>query len=319
MQLAPSSLRSSAAALSVAGSILITACGDGPTGDRSPSPAEIRLLSPPSQSGTPGWPLADSIIVEVLDAGGNALSGVSVSWSAGYGGGVGLSADTTNVAGRAAAEWTLGLVEGEQALTITAGQLDPITVSATATIFHAASVTVGGQFACALTAGGRTFCWGRNYLGQLGNGTVGDSVLVSAPVAGDLVFTALTASHAHVCGLGLDGTAYCWGFNENGETGTGTVGPSVPTPTPVQTSLQFTQISAEGVGPFSNSTCGLTASGEAWCWGANQFGELGDGTTNNSAVPVRVQADVPFSSIETGYFHSCGIAVTGESSPTSSS
>jgi alpha-tubulin suppressor-like RCC1 family protein len=62
----------------------------------------------------------------------------------------------------------------------------------------------------------------------------------------------------------------------------------------------------------------LTAAGEAWCWGANQFGELGDGTTNNSAVPVRVQADVPFSSIETGYFHSCGIAVTGESSPTSS-
>jgi alpha-tubulin suppressor-like RCC1 family protein len=79
----------------------------------------------------------------------------------------------------------------------------------------------------------------------------------------------------------------------------------------VQTTLRFTQISAEGIG-FANSTCGLTASGEAWCWGDNTFGKLGDGSTDNSPIPVRVQADVAFGSIHTGYFHSCGFGVTGE-------
>ena len=249
----------------------------------------------------------------MLDADGNALSGVLVSWNAANGSSVfGRTADTTNIAGRAAAEWTLALTEGEQSVSIRAGELDPITVTATATQFHAASVTVGGGFACALTGSGRAFCWGRNNYGQLGTGAVGDSTLVPTPVAGDIVFTVLTAGGAHACGLTADGTAYCWGYNENGETGTGTTGSSVPAPTPVQTALRFTQISAEGLGEFSGSTCGLTAAGEAWCWGDNMFGKLGDGTTTNSAVPVRVQSDVPFSFIQTGYFHSCAVATTGE-------
>ncbi|MGZ8398936.1 MAG: hypothetical protein ACXWWN_07860 [Gemmatimonadales bacterium] len=290
---------------------LVWACSDGPTADH-PIPAEIRLLSPATQSGTPGWPLPDSIIVEVLDAEGQALSGVPVTWSASNGDDrLGRPADTTNIAGRAAAEWTLGWNEGAQSLAVTAGELAPVTVTATATIFHAASVTVGDGFACALTESGRAFCWGWNYQGQVGNGTVANPVLAPTPVAGDLVFTALTASSTHACGLVTGGVAYCWGANESGETGTGTFGLSVPAPTPVQTELRFTQISAEGNNNWSNSTCGLTAVGEAWCWGYNGLAKLGDGTTNNSAVPVRVVSDVPFGSIHTGFFHSCATAAAG--------
>jgi Regulator of chromosome condensation (RCC1) repeat len=313
VQLMPSGPHQSYPTVLAAAVALLAACGDGPT--EVPLPAEMRLLSPPTQAGTPGWPLTDSVIVEALDAQGNALSGVTINWSAlNSGDKLGRLADTTNAAGRAAVEWTLGLAEGEQTLTITAAGLDAVTltVTATATIFHAASVTLGAVSACALTDNGRAYCWGKNYQGQLGNGTVGDSTDVPTPVAGDLVFAALTGSSSHVCGLDTGGAAYCWGNNSEGETGTGTLSPSVPTPTAVQTGLRFTGISAEGPGTFSNSTCGLTAAGEAWCWGANQFGQLGDGTTNSSAVPVQVQTDVPFSSIETGYFHSCGIAVTGE-------
>jgi hypothetical protein len=293
--------------------VLIWACGDGPTSAR-PIPAEIRLLSPATHSGTPGWPLPDSIIVEVLDAQGNALSGVPVTWTAGNGGDrIGRPADTTNIAGRAAAEWTLGWNEGQQTLSIAAGNLTPLIVAATASIFHAASVTVGGGFACALTGSGEAFCWGMNDMGQLGNGAVGARVLAPAPVAGGLVFTALTASGAHACGLTAGGTAYCWGSNESGETGTGALGQNVPTPTPVQTTLRFSRISAEGVSRWYNSTCGLTAVGEAWCWGDNIFGKLGDGTTSNAAAPVRVLGDVVFASLQTGYFHSCATAAaTGE-------
>jgi alpha-tubulin suppressor-like RCC1 family protein len=300
------------ARISASACVFVGACADGPTSVR-PIPKEIRLLSPPTNSGTPGWPLPDSVIVEVLDAEGRALSGVSVRWTAANGADViGQSSDTTNIAGRASAEWTLGRTEGEQVLSIQAGDLAPLTVAARATIFHAASVTVGAGFACALTDAGRAFCWGRNEVGQLGRGATGDPVFVPAPVAGELVFAALTASDRHACALTTDGSAYCWGGNENGETGTGAVGNTVPAPTPVQTGLRFTRISAEGVGTSTNATCALTAVGEAWCWGSNEYGQLGDGTTSRSAVPVRVQSEVPFTSIETGYFHSCATATTGE-------
>lgn len=309
MQLVRPPRRKAAAVLSMFASV--GACSDGPASN-GPVPAEIRLLSPANQTGTPGWPLSDSVVVEVLDAGGNALPGVPVTWSASNGGDrLGRPADTTNIAGRVAAEWTLGSSEGQQSLAVTAGELAPITVTATATIFHAASVTVGDWFACALDASGRAFCWGRNYEGQLGIGRVSDSVVVPTPVAGDLVFTALTASSTHACGLASGGVAYCWGANESGETGTGTFTRTVPIPTPVQTALRFAQISAEGNSNWSNSTCGLTANGEAWCWGYNELAKLGDGTTNNSAVPVRVLGDVPFGSIHTGFFHSCATAAAG--------
>jgi hypothetical protein len=290
--------------------VWIGSCGDDRTGV-PPVPAEIRLLSPATQSGTPGWPLPDSVIVEVLDAEGNALSGVPITWSTAVPGAkLGRMADTTNIAGRASAEWTLGWDEGNQSLSVVADQLAPVAVAASASIFHAASVTVGEGFACALTATGRAFCWGRNYEGQVGIGAVSNQVVSPTAVAGDLVFTALTASSTHACGLTATGVAYCWGGNSAGETGTGTFGPSVAAPTAVQTSLRFTRLSAEGTSNWSNSTCGLTATGEVWCWGYNELGKLGDGTTTNSAVPVRVLGDVTFTSVQTGFFHSCATAVS---------
>jgi hypothetical protein len=312
VQLAQLRIRRSTAGLSILALIALGGCGESPTGGR-PVPAQIHLLSPTTQTGTPGWPVSDSVIVEVLDADGNALSGVRVTWAAANEADViSRQADTTNLAGRASAEWRLGRREGQQTLSISAGDLDPIVVSATASIFHAVSVTVGGAFACALTGTGQAFCWGANLVGQLGNGTVSGPVLVPAPVSGDLVFTTLTASGAHTCGLTAGGAAYCWGGNESGETGTGTLGSSVLTPTPVQTALRFTRISAEGSGSWPNSTCGLTAAGEAWCWGNNSFGQLGNDTTTDVAAPVRVQSDVSFTSIHTGFFHSCAVATTGE-------
>jgi hypothetical protein len=313
VQLAQSCIRQSTAGLSVAGLLTLGACGDSPTDGGRPIPAEIRLLSPATQSGTPGWPLPDSVIVEVLDAEGNPVSGVPVRWTAENEADiVGRPADTTNVAGRAAAEWTLGRTEGQQSLSISAGDLDPVVLTATATIFHASSVTVGGSFACALSQNGQAFCWGANLVGQLGNGTMSGPVLVPAPVVGDLAFTTLTASGAHTCGLTAGGVAYCWGGNQSGETGTGSIVESVPIPTPVQTSLRFTHISAEGSGTWPNVTCALTAAGEAWCWGNNAFGQLGNDTTTDVAAPVRVQSEVPFTSIHAGYFHSCAVATTGE-------
>jgi alpha-tubulin suppressor-like RCC1 family protein len=290
---------------------VLSACSDEPTNTDS-LPAEIRLLTDPLPAGTSAWPLADSVVIEVLDSEGEPVSGAAVSWTVGDDAGqVVAAADTTNVAGRASADWTLGAVEGEQLLSVRVGDLDPVTVRATATVMHASSVTTGGAFACALTADGQALCWGSNFSGQLGVGTIGGQNPVPRPVQADLSFQSLSASSSHVCGLTADGTAYCWGSNNSGESGIGVSGSSVPVPTAVQTVQRFTDISAQGQGEYITSTCALSANGEAWCWGANLFGKLGDGSTENSAVPVRVQTEVPFARIETGFWNTCAMTVSG--------
>ena len=55
-------------------------------------------------------------------------------------------------------------------------------------------------------------------------------------------------------------------------------------------------------------TCGLTKDHAVFCWGANDSAQLGDGTTKNSAVPVRVSTGVRFKSVAPGASHTCAVA-----------
>ena len=108
----------------------------------------------------------------------------------------------------------------------------------------------GDEFTCALGPSGRAFCWGSNAAGQIGNG----AGMASAPVtfeprpvdmAGG--FKTITSGLYHSCGLQLNGAAYCWGSNVNGQLGTNpTVGQTVSLPVRVDTSLRFVSISAGG-------------------------------------------------------------------------
>jgi hypothetical protein len=285
----------------------VLGCNDSTDGGES-RVAELRLLSSPTIAGTPGWRVPDSVVVKALDDEGHPVAGIQVDRMGGAGV-LDQASTTTDAAGRLAAVWTLGFEEGEQTLTLTAGDVSAVPVVATATTLHAEQVTVGGGFACGLHLG-TAYCWGDNSFGQLGNGTqTQELVLVPRSVSGDLIFTALSAGGGHVCGL-VNASAYCWGSNASGETGTGSAGASISLPTPVATAVRFTQISAEGRDGLDNYTCGVTAQGEAWCWGDNSWGKLGNGTQVNSAVPVRVQSDLTFRSVETGYFHTCALTDT---------
>jgi hypothetical protein len=245
--------------------------------------------------GTPGWALADSIVVEALDAAGNPLAGVPVTWHAPDGAGsVAPRAAATDSAGRVAAVWTLGLPEGAQSISVTAGDLAPVAVQATASTFHGGGVQAGYTQACALTAAGRAYCWGGL------TGTTG-ALERPVPVQGDLTFERLAVGDEQVCGLAPDGTAYCW---PHGATSA---------PTPVATSLRFLHLSAAGFGQSgASSACGVTDAGEVWCWGDNVFGKLGDGTLTSSEVPVRVASQVAFIRVEVGAFHACALTAAGE-------
>ncbi|MBX6365477.1 MAG: hypothetical protein IRZ00_16530 [Gemmatimonadetes bacterium] len=142
-------------------------------------------------------------------------------------------------------------------------------------------ITVGGgNFTCATTTDDELFCWGRNDVGQLANGTnLNSDVPIRAVGAPD--FVQIDAGGFHACGITDDGKAFCWGRNTEGQLGDGTNRDS-NVPVPVATSLDFKEISAG-----DRHTCAVTTDGDAWCWGAND-GRLGDGTIAGSNVPVRV-------------------------------
>ena len=122
-----------------------------------------------------------------------------------------------------------------------------------------------------------------------------------------LRFVTVTAGADHVCALTDHGDAYCWGSNEFGQLGNGSAD-SMPHPVAVRVRAEvtFTTVSAG----FTH-TCGLVRDGSAWCWGANDTAQLGDGSLKNSPIPVRVSTDVKFQTIGPGGGHTCGVSDDG--------
>lgn len=148
----------------------------------------------------------------------------------------------------------------------------------------ATSVAAGRDGTCAVTASG-VACWGRVKPGRPLSDS--DPTLVAAtPIAiaglGPDV-RALTFGAAHGCAVTKAGAAMCWGYNERGQLGNGQTADSA---TPVQVAGLTSGVVAIAGGDLH--TCALLDSGEARCWGDNGFGQLGDGTTKDSATPVKV-------------------------------
>jgi alpha-tubulin suppressor-like RCC1 family protein len=185
----------------------------------------------------------------------------------------------------------------------TAGRSVPVAVNSPAAVAFT-ELTSGSNHVCALGRNTRAYCWGYGTVGQLGDGVVEDRstpVTVDAPVG----FTQLTASGAHTCGLGLDNKVYCWGYGGSGQLGTGdTRDRSRPVAVNTPAGATFTQLTAG-----TDYTCGLSIDTRAYCWGNGEFGKLGNGTDVNRLIPVAVgaPAEVVFTQLTAGYNHTCGL------------
>lgn len=190
-----------------------------------------------------------------------------------------------------------------------------------------ASVESGdAPFACGLGEDGKTYCWGDNSVSELGQGLtrpcyrdcpyVRTPVSVPAPVR----FTTVDTRSAYVCALGEDGMPYCWGGSSpwtfGWESAPAANQCGIP-PNPLYGCVG-TPLRIEGspalrslyVGNGFN--CGLTAEGEAYCWGSNNAGQLGDGTTASRGTPARVSSNgVRFRTLALGSVHACGIGTDG--------
>jgi alpha-tubulin suppressor-like RCC1 family protein len=165
------------------------------------------------------------------------------------------------------------------------------------------SVAVGGGHVCALSAKGGVKCWGRNDRGQLGSGT-GTDQNMAVDVAGlPEAITAIAAGKEHTCALTVRGGVKCWGANESGQLGDGTTNDSGK---PVDALGLAEGVSAIAAGGMH--TCALFRSGAVRCWGANTYGQLGDGTLENRSAPVDVSGlTAGVDSIAAGGSHTCAV------------
>ncbi len=172
--------------------------------------------------------------------------------------------------------------------------------------FTFSQISAGQNHSCGLTTGNEVVCWGANGSGQLGDGTTQSR---TAPVRlnSAVSFRLVRAGRDHTCGLSSARTVWCWGSNAEGQLGDGT---RQARTSPVTVEVPGGSVAALTVG--RSHTCAITSDGSAYCWGANDYGQLGDGTTTSRPSPVRVRADAPLVSIAAGTWHSCAVTSTGD-------
>jgi alpha-tubulin suppressor-like RCC1 family protein len=177
----------------------------------------------------------------------------------------------------------------------------PVAVSGIST---AIQVSAGYAHTCALLSGGKIDCWGENAYEQLGNGTTTNS---STPVAvsGISTATSVTAGGFGTCAVLSGGSVDCWGYGEFGELGNGTTKNSS---TPVKVTGISNAVAVTAVGYFQ--ACAQLSTGTIDCWGDNEDGELGNGTTTNSSTPVAVSGITTGAGVAAGAFHTCGLLST---------
>jgi len=177
-------------------------------------------------------------------------------------------------------------------------------------------ISAGANHTCALTREGVAYCWGLNLTGELGQAIVANECAGFScsrrpvRVEASARFDSLSAGFGHTCALS-DGRAFCWGRNDEGQLGNPRVDDScggvscTVSPMPVLGVDFFSSIAAGG-----DHTCGI-AHGVAYCWGSNQYGQLGlDTRIRRTAQPTRVPFPERVVGIEARGIRTC---VTGES------
>lgn len=150
----------------------------------------------------------------------------------------------------------------------------------------------------AVTSNNRVFTWGNNYIGQLGNNTYqNENIPVNITSFFNLEmneeFVEISVGQNHLGILTSFGNVYTWGHNGHGQLGDGTYSSKiVPTNITEQFLLEEGQkIIKLRIGDYQSSSA-LSSDGKLFTWGGNTGGELGDGTTNDSSVPIEVSSNL---------------------------
>jgi alpha-tubulin suppressor-like RCC1 family protein len=174
-------------------------------------------------------------------------------------------------------------------------------------------IDAGSDVTCGYTNLGRGYCWGNGTFGKLASpadsscdGTSGNAPCTLLPkrFAGPaLEFTAISVDSTNGCGITRDRLVYCWGPNNAGQLGNGNKGSGGQPTLATVAQERFDSISV-GV----SHVCALNSARAAFCWGSDQFGQLGDARKINSTTPIPVAGGRTYSAIAAGENHTCALS-----------
>jgi len=166
-------------------------------------------------------------------------------------------------------------------------------------------VGAADDFSCVLLKDGTVRCWGANVLGQLGNGTTQKSSR-PVPVIGLTDVTQIAVGGSHACALRRDRALRCWGNNTNGALGDGTQEWStLPVPVPGIEGVERVWASRW------RTTCARLPGATYKCWGNNNAGQIPDGSTADSLLPVGVPAFANAADLAMGEGSTCTRSTSG--------
>ena len=167
---------------------------------------------------------------------------------------------------------------------------------------NAVAIAAGNQHSCVILENSTVKCWGGNNDGQLGNG---DTTNKSFPVTvSDLTnVKSIITGESHTCAKLIDNTMSCWGLNDRGQLGIGdTMNRTIPSPITAladQVELVATGRSHVCVTVFNQNSLK--------CWGENDLGQLGIGSTDDALEPSPIMLTEKINKISLGYNHSCAL------------
>jgi alpha-tubulin suppressor-like RCC1 family protein len=188
--------------------------------------------------------------------------------------------------------WGLG-TSGQLGNSASASSNVPVAVTSSGVLagLTITQVTAGAAFACALSSTGLSFCWGLGTSGQLGNnGVISSNAPVAVLATGALngkTLTQISGGGAFACGVSSLGLAYCWGYDIDGELGN-TANSNSPVPAAVTATGVLAGLTLTQVTTGASSACALASTTAAFCWGLGTSGQLGNGASSTSNVPVTV-------------------------------
>jgi alpha-tubulin suppressor-like RCC1 family protein len=173
----------------------------------------------------------------------------------------------------------------------------PVSGLSTASDDIPVQIASGDAHSCALTGLGNIYCWGSNSNGQLGvdrasSPRSSSPVLVAGGVAGNgIIFSQVSAGGNQTCALSNQSVAYCWGSNASGQLGNGT---TIDSSVPSQVLVGGISIPFGHITTSANHTCAAEGPdgglfwGSVYCWGADDFGQLGNTTSAKALEGTRI-------------------------------
>ena len=164
------------------------------------------------------------------------------------------------------------------------GIIDSSSPAEVENLVNATIVASGSAHTCALLLDGKVKCWGYNIEGSVGDGTNVDR-LSPVDVMGitNAKSIAVGAGSVHSCAIIANTKVRCWGWNQDGQLGDGSGSYNSLTPVDVSGIVNATSIALG-----TSHSCSLLASKQMFCWGLNEYGQVGDGTSFSSIIPVEV-------------------------------